>query len=245
MSRALALNLLLLAVLNGTAHAQTLPEVDDVSWQPFRAHCRALLAGLDKWSAPLPAETVKAVKQLLDGEPEMPRLAIAAIQKLLDRHCLVGVHINPESRVKAARGALRAALVHDQPAYVLVKVHNEAGVTHALSVSSDQAVVAGKKGVDRWLEASILNAAPFARTLSGERLEYRVLRLTPRQAGKREATLVFDAGQGTQDLGFRAEVPILFTVEKQPPPPAPSPKRWHMKQDSPEPCPTPLACRRH
>ena len=31
-------------------------------------------------------------------------------------------------------------------------------------------------------------------------------------AGKREATVGFDIGQGTQDLGFRAEVPILFTV---------------------------------
>ncbi len=214
MSRALALTLFLLPILAGPAHAQTLATVDDVSWQPFRAHCRALLTGLDKLSAPLPAETVKAVNKLLASEPETPRLEIAAIQKLLDRHCLVGVHINPESRVKAARGALRAELVLDRPAYVLVKVHNEAGVTHALSISSDQAIVPGKKGVDRWLEASILNTALFARTLNGQRLEYRVLRLVPHQAGKREATLVFDAGQGTQDLGFRAEVPILFTVGK-------------------------------
>jgi hypothetical protein len=202
-----------------------LAEVDDVSWQPFRTHCRSLLAGLDKLSAPLPTETVKAVKKLLDGEPETPRLAIAAIQKLLDRHCLVGVHINPESRVKAARGPLKAELVHDRARFVLVKVHNEAGVTHALSVSSDQAITAGKKGPNRWIGAAVVNESPFTRTLGGERLEYRVLRLTARQAGKREATLVFDAGQGTQDLGFRAEVPILFTIEKQPLPPPPSPKR--------------------
>jgi hypothetical protein len=38
------------------------------------------------------------------------------------------------------------------------------------------------------------------------------LRLTARESGKREATLKFDAGQGTQDLGFRAEVPLLFRV---------------------------------
>jgi hypothetical protein len=38
------------------------------------------------------------------------------------------------------------------------------------------------------------------------------MKLTPAQSGKREATLAFDAGQGTQDLGFRAEVPVLFTV---------------------------------
>ena len=52
----------------------------------------------------------------------------------------------------------------------------------------------------------------LGKTLSGQPVEYVLLRLTARQAGKREATLMFDVGQGTQDLGFRNEVPILFTV---------------------------------
>src|SRR5437764_609027 len=33
------------------------------------------------------------------------------------------------------------------------------------------------------------------------------------EAGKREATLGFDVGQGTQDLGFRGEAPVLFDVK--------------------------------
>jgi hypothetical protein len=214
MSRTFAASFFLVAVLAELAPAQTIAQVDGGSWQPFKAHCRDLVAGLDKLSSPLPPETVKAVRTLLDGEPEVPGLAIAAIQKLLDRHCLIAVHINPESRVKAARGPLRAELNHDRAKFVLVKVHNEAGVTHSLSVASDQAVVAGKKSAHRWIEASVVNGSPFTRTLSGRLLEYRVLRLTARQSGKREATLAFDAGQGTQDLGFRAEVPILFTIEK-------------------------------
>ena len=41
-------------------------------------------------------------------------------------------------------------------------------------------------------------------------MEYRILQLYSRDAGRREATLVFNVGQGTQDLGFRSEVPILF-----------------------------------
>ena len=151
------------------------------------------------------------MKALLESKPGAPGLAVAAVQKLLDPHCLVMVHINPESRVKAARGPRRAELVRDRAVLVLVKVHNEAGVTHGLSVSSEQAVVAGKKDAGRWLEAAIVKA-PFPEGLTGRRLEYRVLRLTPRQAGKREATLCFDVGQGTQDLGFCAETPILFAV---------------------------------
>src|SRR5262249_46322963 len=31
-------------------------------------------------------------------------------------------------------------------------------------------------------------------------------------AGRREATIGFDVGQGTQDLGFRGEVPVLFEI---------------------------------
>ncbi len=33
------------------------------------------------------------------------------------------------------------------------------------------------------------------------------------EAGQREATIVFDIGQGTQDLGFRSEVPVLFSIK--------------------------------
>ena len=36
------------------------------------------------------------------------------------------------------------------------------------------------------------------------------MQIYSRDRGKREASLAFDVGQGTQDLGFRNEVPILF-----------------------------------
>jgi hypothetical protein len=174
-----------------------------------------LLQALDGEKSLLPAETVRALrKQLAERSPKDAERAAAAVQKLLDAHCLVGVHINPESRVKAARGPLKPALRKDRTTLILVRVHNEAGITPSLAVDGDELIRPGKKSAGRWLEASILREKPFASTLSGRRLEYRVLRLLPRQAGKREATLRFDAGQGTQDLGFRAEVPILFTVKE-------------------------------
>ena len=46
-------------------------------------------------------------------------------------------------------------------------------------------------------------------------MEYLLLRLQAHEWGKREATLIFDVGQGTQDLGFRAEVPILFAIKEK------------------------------
>ncbi len=63
---------------------------------------------------------------------------------------------------------------------------------------------------DRWLDLEMHNSAPLMPTLSGAVLEYRILSLYSRDVGPREATLAFDVGQGTQDLGFRAEIALLF-----------------------------------
>jgi hypothetical protein len=192
--------------------AQSLAVVEDVDWPRFSADVQRLLARLTQLGAPLPPDAAKAVAALAgEKAPADPRRSAAAVQKHLDAHCLIGVHINPESRVKAARGARKAELPLDQPTYVLVKVQNEGGVTHPLAVASEQAA-AVKPGPGRWVEVGVVNAKPFADRLSGRRVEYRVMRLVARQGGKREATLSFDVGQGTQDLGFRSEVPILFTV---------------------------------
>jgi len=182
---------------------------EGAEWKALRDHCRDLL------KVPLPPETARALTALLEKGPGDPEAASAAVQKLLDPHCLLGVSINAESRVKVERGPAAAALVEGRPAFVLVKVYNEAGVTHALAVSGPQLRAADKRGEGRWLDAAVVTDAPFGRRLSGRRLEYRVLRLKAHQSGKREATLQFDVGQGTQDLGFRGEVPVLFTVRKE------------------------------
>jgi hypothetical protein len=200
-------------LLAGPAAAQTtLATVDDVEWQPLRDHCRRLLRGLDAVEAPLPQETAKRLQVLLNEDPRDPEAAAREVQKLLDAHCLLGVAINPESRVKASRGPAIAELQRDREKIVLIKVSNDAGVTHPLAVTGPQLRTNGKGGEGRWLQAVIATAAPLEGKLTGQRLEYRVLRLTAREAGKREATFQFDVGQGTQDLGFRAEVPVLFTV---------------------------------
>jgi len=183
------------------------PVADGVEWAPLRDDCRRLIERLDALKAPLPAEAAQALNALLDSEPADPDAAALAVQKLLDPRCLLVVSINPESRVKGARGPAPADLEKDREKVVLVKVVNEAGATAALAVSGQEIGEPGKPADGRWLEA-----APAASKLSGRRLQYVVLRLTGHEAGKREATFRFDIGQGTQDLGFRAEMPVLFTV---------------------------------
>ena len=202
-------------------HGQTaLPVVDEADFAPLREQCQRLLKAFDTLKVPLAADVDKELRKLIAAGAADPKEPATKLQKLLDRRCLVGVSINPESRVKAARGPGDADLILDQPVYVLIKVHNDAGVTAALAVHGPQLRSAGKAGAEQWLEAAVVGEPPLSAKLSGGKVDYLLLRLTAREAGKREATLQFDVGQGTQDLGFRAEVPILFTVSK---PPAPKP----------------------
>jgi len=203
---------LLVMALAAPAPAQSLPPAAEVDWPRLAEHGGRLLDALDKLQAPLPQETTRSLRELLKKGGKDPSAA-TEVQKLLDAHCLIGVSINPESRVKAARGPFPADLKDGRETVVLVKVVNEAGVTEALKVGGPQVRAAGEKTEGRWLEASVYAGPPLKKTLSGDRLEYVILRLKPRETGKREATFQFDVGQGTQDLGFRAEVPVLFTVK--------------------------------
>jgi hypothetical protein len=191
---------LLAALLAGAALAQpAVPRVDEVDWPAVRARCRKLHQALRALEGALPADADRRLAAVLE---EDDREALGRLQDVLDPLCLAVVTVNPESRVKAQRGPAAAELVRDRPRVVLVKVCNDAGISPPLAVERPGG----------WLEAEVLAKAPFPPTLSGHKVDYVVLRLTAREGGKREATLKFDAGQGTQDLGFRAEVPVLFRV---------------------------------
>jgi hypothetical protein len=214
MSRTTALLALLgLLWLAGSTRAQaTLPAVDEANRERLQRQGQQLLEVLEKLKAPLPSETERSLRGLLADRDAGDAKFTAELQKVLDPQCLVAVSINPESRVKAARGPASAELRRGRERVVLVKVVNEAGSTPALKVTGPQLRSGGDAGLGQWLEARVLTDPPLGKTLTGGRLEYLPLVLVAHEAGKREATLKFDVGQGTQDLGFRAEVPVLFTV---------------------------------
>jgi hypothetical protein len=174
--------------------------------QRLAAHARDLLQILQK---------IKGAEELAKGLQAALREDQAEdfaerLSKRVEPYCLIRVTINPESRVKAARGEAPARLLRGGKTVFLIKVTNEAGVTHPLKVAGPQLLRPGKGGDGRWLEARVQTVSP--KGLGGAKEEYVILRLTARGSGKREATLTFDVGQGMQDLGYRAEVPILFTV---------------------------------
>ncbi|MDA7882031.1 hypothetical protein N9A94_06960 [Akkermansiaceae bacterium] len=140
---------------------------------------------------------------------------VEGVTAALDPLCLAEVTINPESRVKAVQGSAKPILVEAGWSVFLVKVLNEAGVTAPLRVGSAQAAsMAGatqKQLADRWMDLAIFRGRPLAPTLSGASIDYRIIQIYSRDAGRRAAVLAFNVGQGTQDLGFRSDLLINFT----------------------------------
>src|SRR5205807_1164184 len=96
----------------------------------------------------------------------------------------------------------------------LVKVQNYAGITPTLAIDSPNAgrLAGTPEGMvgRRFLDVQRFDKQPMRPRLSGLELEYRILQLYAKEAGKREARLSFNVGQGTQDLGFRSDIDLLF-----------------------------------
>jgi len=204
--------------------------VKGVEFQPLSAQVRRVVEALDYLGAPLSTDE----KRLLDAalvNPD-PDAGSAAVQQVLDAHCLVGLSINPEMRVKAAQGPAKPELVGQGWRTFLIKVQNDAGATAELRAVSPQAQsvhdsqaertvsdnyfrknepsARSVAAAERWLDMELFNKQPLRKELSGLGLEYRAISLYSRDAGRREAKLEFNVGQGTQDLGFRSEIDILF-----------------------------------
>ena len=96
------------------------PQVQTVEIQPLAGQVRRLLRALDEIGQPLSSAAERAeLEALLRGGEETQ--AVAAIQRCLDRCCLLGVTINPESRVKVVRGPAAPKLLEQGWRAFLVK----------------------------------------------------------------------------------------------------------------------------
>src|SRR5690349_12066619 len=124
-----------------TAFAAELPVVAKVEHQPLSAQVIRVLDSLKMLGEPLPAAEEAELRKLASGPA-----SVESIQKILDRHCLLGVNINPESRVKVLEGPATPELVEQGWRTFLVKVHNEGGVTAVLNANSPQAGQLANRG---------------------------------------------------------------------------------------------------
>jgi hypothetical protein len=218
---------LLLFLLPATAGRAAPPPVD-VPGQPLAANVRRVLEALELLGRPPDPERMHRLEAAIAGEDA------GRLQELLDPLTLCMVMINPESRIKVERGPAEPILQQAGFVPFLVKVVNQGGVKSQLRITSpeagapyggvarlsmerqDQTSLAADEHragrPRRFLQVEIFAQPPLTGTLSGLAVEYTVALLYSSDAGRREATLGFDVGQGMQDLGFRGAVPVLFDI---------------------------------
>src|SRR5579872_6387091 len=102
----------------------------DVEGQPLAANADRLRQALDFIGSPLPPETQAALR---DAGRDAKK-----IQQALDPQVLLLVSINPESRVKVARGPAPAVLQQSGYRPVLIKVVNDSPVKGTPHLTSPQ-----------------------------------------------------------------------------------------------------------
>jgi hypothetical protein len=213
------------------SHAAEGPLGDDVPAvpiQPLAQQARRLQAALEFLGQPFPKSTQEALNKALSEHDD--QAATNSLQMALDPFVLAIVDINAESRVKVQRGPADAALIQGGSRFFLVKVINRAGVTSPLVAASPNSgnvyirstsdpsppmVLTESDVRDRWANISIVKTPPMQKQLSGLPVEYQLLEVYSRDAGKRSAEISFNVGQGTQDIGFRNDILVLFHAEPE------------------------------
>ncbi len=207
---------------------QGLPVIDEVEPQPLVSQALRLQQALAFLGSPLRAEDSARLTALADA-PHDERLT-RAIQELLDPYCLAMVEINPEMRVKTLPGPAPKRLIQQGWRSFLVKVHNESGTRAALEAASPNAeplLYKSERGPEpapknalsegavaqRFLELSMYRRRPMLPTLSGLNLEYQIVQLFTTVQGVREASISFNVGRGTEDIGYRNAIPVLFKCD--------------------------------
>jgi hypothetical protein len=196
-----------------------------VPFQPFAQEIRQLETALGYLGEPLPPKDQASINQFIANTDEAA--ATSGIERILDKYTLAIVDINPESRVKVRPGPAKHELVEAGTRLFLVKVINNAGVTARLEAQSPNALpvyvrsdgspepakeIAPADVRDRWMSLELYDKDPMSERLSGLPLEYRILEIYSRDRGQRSAKISFDVGQGTQDIGFRNEMVVLFNA---------------------------------
>src|SRR5262249_13009462 len=215
-----------LLLLAGPAAAADLPKVSKVERQPLAAQVERLVQALEFLGTPLPAadrEALQAAAKDKDGAK-----AVDTIQTILDKHCLAGVRLSAPGKVETLIGPAKSELAEQGWRVFLVKVLNSAGVSDAeLRAESpnalpmlqrstskpDPKVISSGEVRKRFLDLMMFANQPLVRKLSGLELEYRILQIYSRDAGRKEATLGFGLWRDAdkQNPSARSEqVPYLF-----------------------------------
>lgn len=196
-----------------------------VEFQPLATNAVRIVEAFELIGEPMPAEEKSALLEATRSTDS--KAAIATILKTLDRLSLFLVQINPEGRVTVDVGVARPELMQQGWRSFLVRVNNESGITGELTVKSPNALPMQQRSSGspepkqtiqlgdvphRFLDIAIFNERPMQKNLSGLEVEYRIVQIYCRDAGKRDATISFHVGKEAADVGRRSEVGVLFNA---------------------------------
>ena len=193
--------------------------------QPLAQQVRQLADALNYLGQALPAIDLRRINDSIANPDEAA--AVSGIQAVLDPYVLLNVDINPEGRVKVEQAAAKPELIQSGTRLFLVKVVNNGHVTAQLNIESPNSgnvfipstgnpappiQLTPRDSAERWADISLYQKPPFRKRLSGLALEYAVLEIYSRDAGQRSAKIALNVGQGSQDIGFRNDVMIVFNA---------------------------------
>ncbi len=134
------------------------------------------------------------------------------IRQALRPLLLASVQINPESRVKISADLGKIEVRKGVPQRFFLHIENLAGTNAPLKIRYEDITLTTPQAVD-WMEMRLIDDAWVSPILSGAEEEYKVLEIVPKHGDLREIRIFAEAGQGTQDLGFRAMADILINSQ--------------------------------
>jgi hypothetical protein len=207
----LVLALAVLPLVASLARAD-LPRVAKVEHQPLAAQAKRITEALYRLGAPLGEDDRKTLEEASRARDH--DRAVAAIQTVFDRRCLFGLTIGGSDKqrtLKLEPGAAQAKLAEGGWRVFLVKVINPQGrdglsvrvsspnslpLTRRSSNQPDPKVVSVGEVGKRFLDLVTFDGQPMSPTLSGLEVEYRILQVYCRDAGRKEASLHFALHRG-------------------------------------------------
>jgi hypothetical protein len=213
-----------IATAQDTTHQHGTPAAP-IPLQPLAQQVRQLEEAMNYLGQPFAPADLRRIHQAVANPDEAA--AVHALESILDAHVLLNVDINPESRVKVEEGTAKPELTEAGTRLFLVKVVNNGHVRAPLVVESPNSgdvyirsngspappvQLSPQDSKERWANISLYQRPPMRPRLSGLALEYAILEVYSRDAGQRSARISFNVGQGSQDIGFRNDVTVLFTA---------------------------------
>jgi hypothetical protein len=206
-------------------HAGDLPKVSKVELQPLASQAQRIADALDFLGSPLSLEEKQTLSAAATNSAKDP--GVALIQEILDKHCLAGIHLRSATDLSVRSGPAAAELAEQGWRIFLVKVENSGGIAdvqlkaespnalplvRSSSGNPDPKMTSVGEVASRFLDLVMYDSQPLVRTLSGLELEYRILQVHCRDAGRKLAHLGFGIYKpgNNRPLASTKQVPLII-----------------------------------